>query len=50
MLKRKRPLEIVPIPTPKGSEHPDPPHGQGLLPRHEFTMGLIGKLYYFFWR
>lgn len=40
-LKRSRPLEVVPIPTPKGSEHPPPPFGNGLLPVHEFTMGLI---------
>lgn len=40
-LKRSRPLEVVPIPTPKGSEHPPPPYGNGLLPVHEFTMGLI---------
>jgi hypothetical protein len=41
MLKRSYPLEVVKIPTPKGSNHPEPPHGEGLLPIHEFTMGLI---------
>lgn len=40
-LNRERPLEVVPIPVPKGSEHPPPPYGNGLLPIHEFTMGLI---------
>lgn len=39
--KRTRPLEVVPIPVPKGSDHPPPPYGNGLLPVHEFTMGLI---------
>ena len=38
---RSSPLEIIPIPVPKGSEHPHPPYGNGLLPIHEFTMGLI---------
>lgn len=41
MLKRNFPLEVVKIPTPKGSDHPPPPQGHGLLPIHEFTMGLI---------
>lgn len=40
-LKRQSPLEVVPIPTPKGSDHTPPPKGNGLLPVHEFTMGLI---------
>jgi hypothetical protein len=40
-MKRSRPLEVVPVPTPKGSEHEPAPHGEGLLPIHEFTMGLI---------
>lgn len=40
-MKRKRPLEVLPIPVPKGSDHPPPPYGDGLLPVHEFTMGLI---------
>ncbi len=38
---RSRPLEVIPIPVPPGSDHPPPPHGHGLLPIHEFTMGLI---------
>jgi hypothetical protein len=40
-MKRSRPLEVVAVPTPKGSDHEPAPHGQGLLPVHEFTMGLI---------
>lgn len=40
-VKRETPLQIIPIPVPKGSEHPPPPYGDGLLPIHEFTMGLI---------
>ena len=34
-------LDVKPIPMPKGSDHPPPPFGNGLLPVHEFTMGLI---------
>ena len=41
IMKRSRPLEVVAVPTPKGSDHIPPPHGEGLLPVHEFTMGLI---------
>ena len=40
-IKRSRPLEVVAVPVPKGSDHPPPPYGEGLLPIHEFTMGLI---------
>lgn len=39
--KRSHLLEVVPVPVPKGSDHPPPPYGNGLLPVHEFTMGLI---------
>lgn len=38
--KRSHPLEIVPVPVPKGSDHPPPPYGNGLLPLHEFTVSL----------
>lgn len=34
-------LEIKPIPVPKGYKHPDPPDDR--LPRHEFTMTLVGQ-------
>jgi len=34
-------LKVQKIPVPPGSDHLPPPHGQGLLPTHEFTMGLI---------
>ncbi len=34
-------LEIKKVPTPKGDEHIPPPHGERLMPVHEFTMGLI---------
>jgi len=34
-------LKVSKIPTPIGSEHPDPPHGYNIMPIHEFTMGLI---------
>lgn len=43
--KRSHPLEVVPVPVPKGSDHPPPPYGNGLLPLHEFTMGLIGIIH-----
>ncbi len=41
--KRKRgDLEVKKIPVPKGDDHPPPPNGAGIMPNHEFTMGLIG--------
>lgn len=39
--KRSHPLEVVPVPVPKGSDHPPPPYGNGLLPVHEFTVSLL---------
>ena len=39
--KRTHLLEVIPVPVPPGSDHPPPPYGNGLLPVHEFTMGLI---------
>lgn len=33
------PLEVKPIPVPKGYVHPPPKYEQ--LPTHEFTMGII---------
>lgn len=36
-------LKVKPIPVPMGYVHPPPPND--ILPRHEFTMGLIGKFY-----
>lgn len=32
-------LKVKPVPVPKGSEHPPPPNP--VLPRHEFTLGII---------
>ncbi|MGL5112700.1 MAG: hypothetical protein ACRC6O_08690 [Flavobacterium sp.] len=34
-------LTVEAIPTPKGFQHPTAKHDA--LPRHEFSMGLIGK-------
>lgn len=34
-------LVIKPIPTPSGADHPEPPND--VLPKHEFSMGFIGK-------
>ena len=33
------PLKIKPIPIPKGYDHPEPSYP--VLPKHEFTIGLI---------
>ena len=35
-------LAVDPIPVPNGYIHPPPSHD--VLPKHEFTMGIIGKL------
>jgi hypothetical protein len=35
-------LTVEAIPTPKGFIHP--PSKYDALPRHEFSMGLIGKI------
>ena len=32
-------LKILPVPVPPGYDHPEPPND--VLPKHEFTMGLI---------
>jgi len=32
-------LTVLPVPVPKGSEHPNPP--SKLLPKHEFTLGIV---------
>lgn len=37
--KKLVPLEITPVPVPKGYQHPPPKYEQ--LPTHEFTMGII---------
>ena len=46
--RRKRhnvhPLSIDEIPVPKDNFHPPGPH-PAILPRHEFTLGLIGILF-----
>ena len=39
--QRSHPLQIVPVPVPRGSDHPPPPYGNGLLPVHEFTVSLF---------
>jgi hypothetical protein len=38
-------LIVEAIPTPKGFVHPPAKHDA--LPRHEFSMGLIGKFHSF---
>lgn len=39
--RKRKGLEILKVPVPKGSDHIPPPHGMGLMPVHEFTLGLI---------
>lgn len=40
--KRKSPdLVVRPVPVPISSKHPPIPSGHGILPDHEFTLGLI---------
>lgn len=41
----KMKLKVEPIPVPRGYIHPPAP--DEILPRHEFTLGLIGKFYSF---
>jgi len=43
LLNKMGRLIVKPIPVPKGFIHPPPP--SEILPRHEFSMGLIGKFY-----
>ncbi len=40
-MKKRKGLEIRPIPVPQRADHEPPPYGLGLLPIHEFTLGLI---------
>lgn len=40
-------LKVEAIPTPKGFVHPPAKHDA--LPRHEFSMGLIGKFIVFYY-
>ena len=41
-MKRKREgLKVQKIPVPKGDEHKPPPHGQGIMPVHEWSMALV---------
>lgn len=35
-------LDVKPIPVPLGFNHPDTPGN--ILPRHEFSMGIIGMV------
>jgi len=37
--KVQKVLKVKPIPTPLGADHPEPPND--ILPKHEFTLGLI---------
>lgn len=39
--RKRNGLEVLKVPVPKGDDHIPPPHGMGLMPIHEFTMGLI---------
>lgn len=39
VLRYMKTLKVKEIPCPSGAEHPEPPND--ILPRHEFTMGLI---------
>lgn len=34
-------LDVKEVPVDPRSKHDEPPHGEGLMPVHEFTMGLI---------
>ena len=40
-MKKVAKLVIKAIPTPSGADHPEPPNE--VLPKHEFSMGFIGK-------
>jgi hypothetical protein len=40
--KRYNTLQVKPIPIPLTAVHPEPPND--VLPKHEFTIGIIGKL------
>lgn len=39
--KREEKLVVKEIPIPPGAKHPSLPRGDGILPSHEFTMGII---------
>jgi len=41
MKRKKSDLSIQKIPVPKEEQHIPPPGGNGMMPVHEFTMGLI---------
>lgn len=43
-MKAPKKLVIKPIPTPSGADHPEPPND--VLPKHEFSMGFIGGIFY----
>lgn len=36
---KQTPLQVKPVPVPPGCDHPEPPND--VLPKHEFTLGLI---------
>lgn len=36
-------LKVKPVPVPAGYDHPEPPNE--LLPKHEFTLGLIAYVF-----
>ena len=40
-MPKGKPLKVKPIPVPASSKHPPPPHGNDVLPNHEFTIGII---------
>ena len=41
MKRKHQQLKVQEIPIPPGAKHPPLPKGDGILPGHEFTMGII---------
>ena len=47
MPKYDKVLKVKPVPVPPGYDHPEPPNQ--VLPKHEFTLGLIApKVFLYF--
>ena len=48
MPKYDKVLKVKPVPVPPGYDHPEPPNQ--VLPKHEFTLGLIApKVFFIFY-
>lgn len=41
MKRKDYDLTVKPVPVPQSAHHPPPPHGGDVLPKHEFTIGII---------